>query len=284
MLEFIQEIFNYRFLGHAALAAVLSGIACGIVGSYIVSRRLVFMSGGITHASFGGIGIAYYLGINPLIGALIFAIGSAFGIELFSRRGKISEDAATGILWSVGMSVGVIFVFLTPGYAPNLMSFLFGNILLVDAGNLLWLCALDAVLILLFGLCYRAIVYTAFDREFAATQRLPVGVIGYAMMTVVAATIVLNIKTMGIVLLMSLLTMPVVIASTLTRDYRRMTLWACGIGSAATLGGLYVSYVSNVPSGAAAIAVLAVVYGLARVVQACRRSRQRRPKAVISPE
>jgi ABC-type Mn2+/Zn2+ transport system permease subunit len=284
MLEFIQEIFNYRFLGHAALAAVLSGIACGIVGSYIVSRRLVFMSGGITHASFGGIGIAYYLGINPLIGALIFAIGSAFGIELFSRRGKISEDAATGILWSVGMSVGVIFVFLTPGYAPNLMSFLFGNILLVDAGNLLWLCVLDAVLILLFGLCYRAIVYTAFDREFAATQRLPVGVIGYAMMTVVAATIVLNIKTMGIVLLMSLLTMPVVIAGTLTRDYRRMTLWACGIGSAATLGGLYVSYVSNVPSGAAAIAVLAVVYGLARVVQACRRSRQRRPKAVISPE
>ncbi len=284
MLEFIQEIFNYRFLGHAALAAVLSGIACGIVGSYIVSRRLVFMSGGITHASFGGIGIAYYLGINPLIGALIFAIGSAFGIELFSRRGKISEDAATGILWSVGMSVGVIFVFLTPGYAPNLMSFLFGNILLVDAGNLLWLCILDAVLILLFGLCYRAIVYTAFDREFAATQRLPVGVIGYAMMTVVAATIVLNIKTMGIVLLMSLLTMPVVIAGTLTRDYRRMTLWACGIGSAATLGGLYVSYVSNVPSGAAAIAVLAVVYGLARVVQACRRSRQRRPKAVISPE
>ena len=284
MLEFIQEIFNYRFLGHAALAAVLSGIACGIVGSYIVSRRLVFMSGGITHASFGGIGIAYYLGINPLFGALIFAIGSAFGIELFSRRGKISEDAATGILWSVGMSVGVIFVFLTPGYAPNLMSFLFGNILLVDAGNLLWLCVLDAVLILLFGLCYRAIVYTAFDREFAATQRLPVGVIGYAMMTVVAATIVLNIKTMGIVLLMSLLTMPVVIAGTLTRDYRRMTLWACGIGSAATLGGLYVSYVSNVPSGAAAIAVLAVVYGLARVVQACRRSRQRRPKAVISPE
>lgn len=284
MLEFIQEIFNYRFLGHAALAAVLSGIACGIVGSYIVSRRLVFMSGGITHASFGGIGIAYYLGINPLIGALIFAIGSAFGIELFSRRGKISEDAATGILWSVGMSVGVIFVFLTPGYAPNLMSFLFGNILLVDAGNLLWICVLDAVLILLFGLCYRAIVYTAFDREFAATQRLPVGVIGYAMMTVVAATIVLNIKTMGIVLLMSLLTMPVVIAGTLTRDYRRMTLWACGIGSAATLGGLYVSYVSNVPSGAAAIAVLAVVYGLARVVQACRRSRQRRPKAVISPE
>ena len=121
MIEFIQEIFSYRFLGNAALAAVLSGIACGIVGTYIVSRRLVFLSGGITHASFGGIGIAYYLGASPLLGALIFAACSAAGIETFSRKGKISEDAATGVLWSLGMSVGIIFIFLTPGYAPNLM-------------------------------------------------------------------------------------------------------------------------------------------------------------------
>lgn len=281
MIEFLQEIFSYRFLGHAALAAVLSGIACGIVGSYIVSRRLVFMSGGITHASFGGIGIAYYFGANPLVGALIFAVCSAVGIELFSRRGRISEDAATGVLWSVGMSIGIIFVFLTPGYAPNLMSFLFGNILLVDRANLLWLCALDAGLILLFGLCYRAIVYTAFDREFAATQRLPVGVIGYAMMTLIAIAIVLNIKTMGVVLLMSLLTMPAIIVGTLTRDYRRILVGSCFVGSAATLVGLYVSYASNVPSGAATIAVLAVVYG---AVKLCRLFRRRPKRAVISPE
>ena len=283
MIEFIQEIFSYRFLGNAALAAVLSGIACGIIGTYIVSRRLVFMSGGITHASFGGIGIAYYLGANPLVGALIFAVCSAIGIELFSRKGRISEDATTGILWSVGMSVGIIFVFLTPGYAPNLMSFLFGNILLVDRVNLLWLCALDAGLLLLLGLCYRAIVYTAFDREFAATQRLPVAMIGYAMMILIAITIVLNIKTMGIVLLMSLLTMPAVIAGTMTRDYKRITIWSCVIGSAATLVGLYVSYVSNVPSGAAAIAVLAVAYGLTKatlwMMRKCNGNR-----AIISRE
>lgn len=283
MIEFVQEIFSYRFLGNAALAAVLSGIACGIIGTYIVSRRLVFMSGGITHASFGGIGIAYYLGANPLIGALIFAVCSAVGIELFSRKGRISEDAATGILWSVGMSVGIIFVFLTPGYAPNLMSFLFGNILLVDRANLLWLCALDAGLLLLLGLCYRAIVYTAFDREFAATQRLPVAMIGYAMMILIAITIVLNIKTMGIVLLMSLLTMPAVITGTMTRNYKRITIWSCVIGSAATLVGLYVSYVSNVPSGAAAIAVLAVAYGLTKtalwMMRKCNGNR-----AIISRE
>lgn len=281
MIEFIQEIFNYRFLEHAALAAVLAGIACGIVGSYIVSRRLVFMSGGITHASFGGIGIAYYFGANPLAGALIFAVCSAVGIELFSRKGQISEDAATGVLWSVGMSVGIIFVFLTPGYAPNLMSFLFGNILLVDRANLLWLCALDAGLILLFGLCYRAIVYTAFDREFAATQRLPAAAINGGMMILIAITIVLNIKTMGIVLLMSLLTMPAVIVGTLTRSYKRIMIGSCGVGCAATLAGLYVSYVSNVPSGAAAVAVLAAAYGLTKTGRWA--SDWRRHKA-ISPE
>lgn len=266
MIDFIQEIFSYRFLGNAALAAVLSGIACGIIGTYIVSRRLVFMSGGITHASFGGIGIAYYLGANPLVGALIFAVCSAAGIEVFSRKEKISEDAATGVLWSLGMSVGIIFVFLTPGYAPNLMSFLFGNILLVDSVNLLWLCVLDALLILLFSLCYRAIVYTAFDREFAASQKLPVGLISQGMMILTAVTIVLNIKTMGIVLLMSLLTMPVVIAGSLTRNYKRLMVGSCLGGTLATLIGLYVSYESNIPSGAAAIAVLAVTYGAIKAV------------------
>lgn len=280
MIEFVQEIFSYRFLGNAAMAAVLSGIACGIIGTYIVSRRLVFMSGGITHASFGGIGIAYYLGADPLLGALIFAVCSAVGIETFSRKGKISEDAATGVLWSLGMSVGIIFVFLTPGYAPNLMSFLFGNILLVDNANLLWLCVLDTLLILLFSLCYRAIVYTAFDREFAASQKLPVALIGHLMMVLVAVTIVMNIKTMGIVLLMSLLTMPVVITGTLTRNYKRLTVGSCLAGAAATLVGLYVSYESNIPSGAAAIAVLAVTYGTIKIL--LRVFRKRRKTGAIS--
>lgn len=283
MIEFIQEIFNYRFLTNAALAAVLSGIACGIIGTYIVSRRLVFMSGGITHASFGGIGIAYYLGTNPLLGALIFAVGSAVGIEIFSRKGKISEDAATGVLWSLGMSVGIIFVFLTPGYAPNLMSFLFGNILLVSTGNLISLCILDAALILLLGLCYRAIVYTAFDREFAASQRLPVAMIGHLMMILIAVTIVLNIKTMGIVLLMSLLTMPVVIVGALTKDYKRMTVWSCVTASAAAFIGLYISYESNIPSGAASIATLAVMYGVVKMVTIFVRKRRKSPSATILP-
>ena len=117
-------------------AAVLSGIVCGIIGTYIVARRMVFLSGGITHASFGGIGIAYYFGLNPILGALVFAVMSSLGIEWGARKGKIREDSAIGMVWSFGMAVGVIFVYLTPGYAPNLMSFLFGNILTVTTADI----------------------------------------------------------------------------------------------------------------------------------------------------
>jgi len=131
MLHFFSDIFQYQFILNAFLAALLVSIAAGIVGSYIVARRLVFLSGGITHASFGGIGIAYYLGLNPILGAAIFAVITAFGIESLSSRYKVREDSAIGIMWSVGMAIGIFFVFLTPGYAPNLMSFLFGSILTV---------------------------------------------------------------------------------------------------------------------------------------------------------
>lgn len=124
-MDFFYELFQYRFLTHATLACLLCGLACGMVGTYVVCRRLVFLSGGITHSSFGGIGIAYYFGLNPIAGAFCFAVLSAFGIEAFTAGKRIREDSAIGLIWSLGMAVGIIFVYLTPGYAPNLMSFLF---------------------------------------------------------------------------------------------------------------------------------------------------------------
>ena len=136
-MDFIHEIIQYKFLTNALFASLLSGIACGIIGTYVVCRRLVFLSGGITHSSFGGIGIAYYMGWNPILGALVFAVLSALGIETASDRGRMREDSAIGIVWSVGMAIGIIFIYLTPGYAPNLMSFLFGNILTVTGGDIL---------------------------------------------------------------------------------------------------------------------------------------------------
>jgi len=267
MITFLSEIFHYQFLMNAVTAAVLSGIACGIAGTYIVTRRLVFLSGGITHASFGGIGIAYYLGLNPLMGAVVFAILSAFGIEYISKSGRMREDSAIGILWSLGMAIGIIFVFLTPGYAPNLMSFLFGNILLVSTGNIVMLAILDALLILVFSVFYRTIIYTALDREYAKSQRLPVKFISYAMMVLVAVTIVLNIKIVGIVLLISLLTIPVVIVNTLTQNYRRIMIFSSLTATLAAVAGLYASYEMDIPAGAAAVVILAVVFSVVRVVR-----------------
>ncbi len=257
MVDFLREIFAYRFLGNAAMACLLAGVACGIVGTYIVCRRLVFLSGGITHASFGGIGIAWYLGLNPIAGAGVFAVLSALGLEAMSHRMKIREDSAVGILWSVGMAIGVLFIFLTPGYAPNLMTFLFGNLLTITRADLLVLAVTAAVLLLVFILFYRPILYTAFDREYARTQRTPVGLVSGGMMVLVALTIVLCIRLVGIVLLISLLTLPPTIAGCFTRSYRKMTVWSCAIATLGTFAGLFVSYRTDIPSGASTILVLA---------------------------
>lgn len=268
MLEILEQ---YNFLVNASIGAILSGVACGVVGSYIVARRLVFLSGGITHSSFGGIGIAYYMGWNPILGALVFAIMSALGIEYMSGRGKLKEDSAIGILWSLGMAIGIIFVFLTPGYAPNLMTFLFGNILLVSSENLLWLAILDAALLIIFALFYRSIIYTALDGEYAKSAGMPVRLISYAMMVLLATTIVLNIKVVGIMLLISLLTMPVAIVSNLTHNLKTIMVYSSIIAASATLLGIFISYHINIPSSATTIVVLALGYGISKTASWVRQ-------------
>jgi len=262
MLEFIREIFEFRFLSNAAIACILAGVACGIIGTYIVCRRLVFLSGGITHASFGGIGIAYYFGLNPIAGAGVFAVLSALSMEALSQKMKIREDSAIGILWSVGMAVGIVFVALTPGYAPNLMSFLFGNILTITQTDLIAMTILAIGLIVIFALFYRPILYIAFDREYARTQNGPVTFINNLMMVMTALTIVLSIRLVGIVLLISLLTIPPVIVNSLTKSYNKIMIWSCVISALGTFAGLFVSYKTNIPSGASTIIVL----GLALIV------------------
>ena len=257
-MEFLQEVLQYKFLIHAVLASVLCGIACGMVGTYVVCRRLVFLSGGITHSSFGGVGIAYYLGLNPLLGAFCFAVLSAIGIEACAADKRIREDSAIGLIWSLGMAVGIIFVYMTPGYAPNLMSFLFGNILSVTVSDLIGMAVVVAAVVVVFALFYRPVMYVAFDREYAASQNVPTRWIGYLMAVLIAVTIVISIRVVGIVLLISLLTMPAVIANQLTRSFGRMMAGASVVAVAGTLIGLYASYLLDIPSGAATIFVLTV--------------------------
>lgn len=255
-----MEIFQYAFFQNALWGSLFTAIACGIVGTYIVTRRMVFISGGITHASFGGLGLGFYMGINPILSALLFSILAAFGVEWASKTQQIREDSVIAGVWSLGMALGVIFIFMTPGYAPNLSAYLFGNILTISKTDILASAGLALALIVLFLLFWREIVYVAFDNNFAKTQRLPVKWIEYTMMCFIAITIVFSIRMVGIMLLMSLMTLPQITINLLTSDYQKIMWGSMGLAFFGSLVGLVLSYCLNIPSGAFIILVLVLLF------------------------
>ena len=259
MLATLENIFAYDFLVNAFVASILSGITCGIVGCYVVARRKVFLSSGITHASFGGLGIALYAGLNPILGALLFAIISSVGIEYASRRGGVREDSAVGIIWSVGMAIGALFMSLRPGYATDLTSYLFGNILLVDNSDIVWLTLLTLFVVIGAIIWLRRIMFIAFDEDFARSQAVAVTAVSYIMAIIIAITIVLSIKVMGIILLLSLTTIPVVIANSLTKDYRKIAILSATIAVVGNIVGFLLSYHYDIPTGSCIIFILVLL-------------------------
>ena len=242
---------------NATLAAIFAGITCGIVGTYVVSRRMVFLCGGITHASFGGLGIAMYCGTSPIMGAMIFAIASALGIEWAQEKGKIREDSAIGIIWGVGMALGALFMSLRAGYTSgDLSSYMFGSIITVTRADVLALAALTLFALAGAALWLRPVMYVAFDRDYARSQGIHTKLVSYAMSIFLAMVIVLSIRIMGIVLLISLLTMPVVIVNTFSKSYRTIALWSAVIAALASTTGVIASYFLEIPSGPAIIFIL----------------------------
>ena len=267
----MTDLLQYAFFQNALLGSLLTAIACGIVGTYIVSRRLVFITGGITHTSFGGLGIGFYAGVNPILTALIFSVMSAFGVEWVSRKQGIREDSAIAGFWSLGMALGVIFIFLTPGFAPNLSAYLFGNILTISYTDILWIGVLATVLIIFFLLFHREILYVAFDNDFAVTQRLPVKLVEYTMMFFIAVTIVLSIRLGGLMLLMSMVTIPQITINLFTSNFNKIILGSVVLGFLGCLAGLILSYFLNVPSGAFIILVLIIFFLVAKGLLFFRR-------------
>ena len=260
-MDFFNDILQYNYLSNALLACVLSGITCGIIGTYIVARRLVFLCGGITHASFGELGIAFYLNANPILGATIFAVLSALGIEWSNSRSKIRPDSAIGIVWGVGMAIGALFISLRPGYTSgDMANFLFGSIITVTDSDIIALAILASALIIGAIAWHRPIMFAAFDSNFAAASGVPVKIINYAMAVVTAITIVLSIRTMGIVLLISLLTMPVVTANTLFKEYKKIAPTAVIVAVIAGFAGIWLSYHAEVPSGPSIIFMLTLEF------------------------
>ena len=258
-MDFFYDIFRYEYLMNALLAAVFAGITCGIVGTYVVARRMVFLCGGVTHASFGGLGIAVYMGANPIAGAMVFAVVSALGIEWAGDRGRIREDSAIGIIWSVGMAVGALFMSLTPGYTSgDLSSYMFGSIVTVTTRDVATLGVLTLFCIVGAVLWWRPVMYLAFDRDFAASQGIATRAASYIMAVIVALTIVLSIRVMGIVLLLSLFTIPAVTANAMTKSYAAITRWAAVLAVAGAVVGLFISYNLEVPPGASIIFTLTI--------------------------
>ena len=254
------SIFQYGFIIKGLLGAIFASITAGLAGTYVVSRKMVFLSGGITHASFGGIGIGYFLGINPVVGAAVFGILSALGVEYLSVKQRIREDSAIGILWAFGMAIGIIFIYLTPGYTPNLMSYLFGSILTVSRADIIALGIMSAILILYFGIFYRTILYISFDEVFARTYSSYVDVFKYITTSLIALTIVLNIRMAGVVLVISLLTIPPNIAMLFTRVYFKIVIWSVLAGFVGTATGYAISYYAGIPVGATIIFTLVILW------------------------
>lgn len=246
----IFDLLNYSFFQNAILGSILASIACGIIGTYIVVRRLVFISGGITHTSIGGLGIGFFFGLNPIFTALIFSVLSAFGIQWLSSRQNVREDSAIAVFWSFGMAIGIIFIFLKSGFAPNLSEYLFGNILTITTSDIIYLAILSLVLAAVFFLFNKEILYIAFDPDFARTRNLPVNFMQYIMMFFIAVSIVLSIRLVGIMMLLSLLTVPQMTANIFTANFNKIIFLSILFGFLGCLVGLVLSFYLNVPSGA----------------------------------
>ena len=253
-------IIGYEFMRNAIIAALLASIACGIVGVYVVVKRIVFISGGIAHAAFGGIGLGYFLGLNPVLAVIPFSIASALSMGVVSRRTKIPEDTAIGILWATGMALGIILVALTPGYAPDLFGYLFGNILTVSRSDIMLMLLLDAVIIGVVALYHHEFEAICFDEEYATAIGLRTERLYLLLLCLIALTVVALIRVVGVILVIALLTMPAAISRRFSARMHGMIVRSVALSVILTICGLLLAYLFNLPSGATIVLVSACVF------------------------
>ncbi len=272
------ELFEYAFMRNALYAGVLAAVAFGIIGTYVVVRRIVFISGGIAHASFGGVGLALFLGFNPILGAALVALASAVGIGLLSRETLEREETTIGIIWAVGMALGAFFYRLTPGYLPDPASYLFGNILLLKRTDIYLLMVLTAVILLTAILFYNRLLATAFDEEFTRVMGIRTMLLYIYMLVLVALTVVLLIKFMGIVLVLAMFTIPTSIVGKFTCDLRKIMLFSVLLSLLFVLSGIWLAFELDYETGATIVIEAAVVYFAVLVLRGfyLRNGRQRK--------
>lgn len=265
-MDFINSILNYSFMQNALIVGILSSICCGTIGTYIVNKKMVFISSSISHASYGGIGIGLFLISvlnlpikDPIFFALIFSIFSGVLILLLKDKFNLKDDLSIGIIMTFGMAVGIIFSFMTPGYQADLSTYLFGNILLSNKSNIYYLLILDIIIVIVFFIFYKSIIYSSFDENFYDIYGVPVKFINYLLIILISSAIIINIKTIGIILIISILTIPQAAASLLVKKYYLIIILSSLFSFLGILFGLYSSYKFNIPSGPAIILSLIII-------------------------
>ena len=260
MITALIEALQYDFMRNALMAGVLVSLACGIIGTFVVIKRIVFISGGIAHAAYGGIGLGYFLGFNPVLGAIVFSVAAALGMGAVQRKARQRVDTVIGVMWAIGMAVGIIFVDLAQGYKADLMSYLFGSILAVPSSDLLIMLALDVVIIALVSLFYKELLAVTFDETFATVENVPVNTIYLVLVCMIGLTVVMLMRVVGLIMVIAMLTMPSAIAGQFVKEMRKMMALASILGMAFTTVGLWLSYFWNLTSGATIILVSATAY------------------------
>jgi ABC-type Mn2+/Zn2+ transport system permease subunit len=278
-----MEILHYAFMQRALLAGAVIGAACALVGVYVVLRGLSFIGAGIAHASFGGVALGFLLGVNPLLSAVAFCLATAWGIGFVARRGEVKEDTAIGIFFASTMALGILFIGLMHGYNVDLFGYLFGSILAVSTEDLWITLGLGASVILIIALFFKELLVVSFDPEMAAVTGVPAGKIYFLLISLVALTVVLSIKVVGIVLVSALIVTPAAAAYQLTEDFRRMMAWAVLIGVGSAVGGLLLSYPLNTASGATIVLLATLIFFISALVSPRRRRKHGRLDQVRSP-
>ncbi|MFB2769479.1 metal ABC transporter permease [Pelatocladus sp. BLCC-F211] len=256
---------------NALIAGLLVSIACGIIGTFVVINRIVFISGGIAHAAYGGIGLGYFFRFNPVLGAVIFSLISALGMGIVQRRTRQRADTIIGVIWAIGMAIGIMLVDLTEGYKADLMSYLFGSILAVSANDLIIMLILDIIIVVLAALFYKELLAISFDETFATVANVPVDAIYLTLMCMIALTVVMMMRVVGLIMVIALLTMPAAISGQFVKNMRRMMILASILGMFFTTIGLWLSYSLNLSSGATIILVAGAVYLVSGAVRLLMR-------------
>ncbi len=260
MNELIELLSEYSFIQNALLAGILSAIACGIAGTFVVVKKISYIGGGIAHAVMGGLGLAYFIGINPLYGALVFALFAAMLIGWVKLHYEQNEDTVISALWAIGMAVGIIFAYLTPGYNVNLLSFLFGNILMISREDLWLLLGLDLLILAVTFTFFKQFVFVCFDQEYAKLRGININFIYLLLLTIIALTIVILVQSVGLILVIALLTLPSAIAGMFSSGIRKMILLSIGLIFVFILSGLGLSFYANLPAGASIILLTGIAY------------------------